>query len=168
MGAIYRKAEFTLGVSILAIITALVFTAAVMRFFGRPLIWSVDLAQLLFIWLCFLGATKALRERAHLGVDILVRHLPQRYRLWLETAVALVSLAFLCSLIWFGYRLTALNLERQFGDSGLSYAWVTGAVPAGSALLAGAILVNLVQAWRRPAMLVFTRSELASSPRTQA
>jgi len=30
--------------------------ASVMRFFGYPLVWSVDLAQLLFIWVCFLGA----------------------------------------------------------------------------------------------------------------
>ena len=52
-----------------------------MRFFGHPLIWSVDLAQLLFIWLCFIGATRAMRERGHLGVDFLVRPFPHRYRL---------------------------------------------------------------------------------------
>ena len=49
--------------ALLAIITGLVFVASIMRFFGHPLIWSVDLAQLLFIWLCMLGATRAMREK---------------------------------------------------------------------------------------------------------
>jgi TRAP-type transport system small permease protein len=35
-----------------------------------------------------------------------------------------------------GYRLTMLNLERQFGDSGISYGFVTAAVPIGCLLLA--------------------------------
>ena len=43
------KTEFVLGAALLAIITMLVFIASVMRFFNNPLIWSVDLAQLLFI-----------------------------------------------------------------------------------------------------------------------
>lgn len=158
MPRFYNKAEFAVGMTILAAITGLVFSAAVMRFFGKPLIWSVDLAQLLFIWLCFLGATRALRERGHLGIDLLVRYLPHRPRLWLETAIAVVSLVFLGALIFYGIRLTMANLARQFGDSGLSYAWVTGAVPFGSAMLAVSLLANLNEAWRTPGSLIFTRT----------
>lgn len=157
MLALYRKAEFFLGMVILAVITALVFVAAVMRFFGQPLIWSVDMAQLLFIWLCFIGATKALRERAHLGVDLLVRRLPFRARLLLETAIACAALVFLGALAWYGTQLTLLNLARQFGDSGLSYAWVTGAVPAGCVVLSLSLVANLIEAWRSAGILVFTR-----------
>ena len=73
MSDFFSKLEFVVGFALLAIITGLVFIAAVMRFFGHPLIWSVDLAQLLFIWLCFVGATRAMRQRSHLGVDFLVR-----------------------------------------------------------------------------------------------
>jgi hypothetical protein len=39
--------ELAICVALLAIITGLVFVASVMRFFGYPLVWSVDLAQLL-------------------------------------------------------------------------------------------------------------------------
>jgi TRAP-type C4-dicarboxylate transport system permease small subunit len=156
MGSLYARIEFAIGATILAVITALVFVAAVMRFFGEPLIWSVDLAQLLFIWLCFIGATRAMRQRAHLGVDLLVRLLPHTGRLWLETALAALTLVFLAVLAWEGVQLTLLNIERQFGDSGLSYAWVTVAVPAGCVLLAASILANLADAWAS-GRLVFTR-----------
>ena len=161
MPGVLGKIEFAVGGILLAVITGLVFIAAVMRFFGHPLIWSVDLAQLLFIWLCFIGATRAMRQRAHLGVDYLVRLFSRRHRLILETALALLFVAFLAVLAVEGYKLTILNWERQFGDSGLSYAWVTIAVPAGSVMLSISIISNLVSSWRQARLdgqLIFTRA----------
>lgn len=55
-----EKLEFVVGTVLPGVITVLVFIAAVMRFFGHPLIWSVDLARLFFIWLCFIGAARAM------------------------------------------------------------------------------------------------------------
>jgi TRAP-type C4-dicarboxylate transport system permease small subunit len=162
--------ELAVAVLLLAVIVALVFSAAIMRFFGRPLIWSVDVAQLLFIWLCFLGATKAMREKAHIGIDLFVRLLGHRARLAVEIAVSLVVLAFLALLAIEGYRLTLLNRQRLFGDSGLSYAFVTAAVPVGSLMLAVALLYNLVGAWRRRRegrTLVYSRSEPGSVTETE-
>lgn len=160
MPGILAKFEFAVGAVLLAATTALVFIAAVMRFFGHPVIWSVDLAQLLFIWLRFVGATRAMRERAHLGVDLLVRMLKFRNRLLIETLLSVVIVVFLVLLAVEGYRLTMLNWQRQFGDSGLSYAWVTIAVPVGSLLLTVSILSNLVQSWRHASdgkQLIFAR-----------
>ncbi len=110
--------EFAVAALLLATIVLLVFSAAIMRFFGHPLIWSVDMAQLLFIWLCFFGATRAMRNKAHLGIDLLVRHLPRRARYWLEMALSVLFLIFLALLTVEGISLTLLNLPRQFGDSG--------------------------------------------------
>ncbi|TYR33202.1 TRAP transporter small permease [Mesorhizobium microcysteis] len=141
--------EFAVAVVLLAGTTLLVFMAAVMRFFGQPLIWSVDMAQLLFIWLCFIGAARAMREKGHLGVDLLVRRAPYQHRLAVETAVTLLIVAFLAVLAVEGTKLTWLNRQRVFGDSGLSYAFVTVAVPVGCVMLCGALFHNLVQAWTR-------------------
>lgn len=152
--------ELVIGIMLLATITILVFVASVMRFFGYPLIWSVDLAQLLFIWLCFFGASRAIRERVHLGVDLLVRLFSDRMRLWIDTALSIVILGFLGILVIKGFELTMLNWERLFGDSGLSYGFVTIAVSIGSALLAISLLANLLDTWKRHErnVLVFTKS----------
>lgn len=152
--------ELAICVALLAIITGLVFVAAIMRFYGYPLIWSVDMAQLLFIWLCFLGATKAMREKSHLGMEVAVKYLGYRPHLWLQLALSAVVLAFLGVLAVEGYKLTMLNRERTFGDSTLSYAWVTAAVPAGCVLLGISLLHNMVDAWRRrgQGVLVYTRT----------
>ena len=58
-----------------------------------------------------------------------------------------------------GYRLTMLNLQRVYGDSGISYAFVTGAVPVGCLLLAITLAGHLVEAHPRLAVgagLVFS------------
>ncbi len=154
------QAELAICVALLAFITGLVFVAAIMRFFGHPLIWSIDMAQLLFIWLCMLGATRAMREKSHLGMEILVKHLGHRRQLWVEMICSVIVLAFLAALVVEGYKLTVLNSERTFGDSTLSYSWVTAAVPVGSLLLGAALLYNMVVAWRSrdQGLLVYTRT----------
>jgi TRAP-type C4-dicarboxylate transport system permease small subunit len=152
--------ELAICVALLAVITGLVFIASVMRFYGHPLVWSVDMAQLLFIWLCFLGASRAMREKSHLGMEVLVKYLGYRSHLWLELACSLVVLAFLGVLVVEGVKLTLLNSERTFGDSTLSYAWVTAAVPVGCAILGISLVCNMVDAWRRrrQGLLVYTRT----------
>ncbi len=154
------QVELAICVVLLAVITGLVFVAAIMRFYGRPLIWSVDMAQLLFIWLCFLGATKAMREKSHLGMEVAVKYLGYRPHLWLQFLCAAIVLAFLGVLAVEGYKLTLLNRERTFGDSTLSYAWVTAAVPVGCVLLGVSLVYNMVDAWRRrgEGVLVYTRT----------
>ena len=158
--------ELAICVVLLAIITGLVFVAAIMRFFGHPLIWSVDMAQLLFIWLCMLGATRAMREKSHLGMEILVKHLGYKYHLWLEMVCSVIMLAFLAVLVVEGYELTLLNRERTFGDSTLSYAWVTAAVPVGCVLLGASLVYNMVMAWRRRSQraLVYSRTAVDRTP----
>ena len=154
------QVELAICVALLAAITGLVFIAAIMRFYGHPLIWSVDMAQLLFIWLCMLGANKAMREKSHLGMEVMVKYLGYRSHLGLEMACAAIVLAFLAVLAVEGFHLTLLNRERTFGDSTLSYAWVTAAVPVGCFLLGVALMQNMADAWRRSGqgLLVYTRT----------
>ncbi|MBL4893191.1 MAG: TRAP transporter small permease, partial [Rhizobiaceae bacterium] len=141
--------------------------AAVMRFAGYPIIWSVDMAQLLFIWLCFLGATATMRRKGHIGVDLLVRMLGHKYRLWLETGQAALFIVFLSVLVVQGYLLAVANKERVFGYSGVSYYFVTIAVSVGCATLALAIIANVVDAWRERAdgkTLIFSKTNGADTP----
>lgn len=155
MSRLLIRIEDIASKTLLAAIVVLVFLAAVGRSLGYPLIWSVDMAQLLFIWLCFLGANRAMRAKAHVGVDLFVRKLPHASRRVIDIALALLALAFLLALIVSGYRLTVLNWQRVYGDSGISYAWVTSAVPVGAALLAVTVLGNLVSAIRTRSLVFY-------------
>lgn len=170
MGSFFRTLEFLIGAGLLLVITFLVFIAAFMRFFGHPLVWSVDLAQLLFIWLCFFGAVRAMRERAHLGVDLLVRLFGRNVRLAIELGLSVLFIAFMAVLAFEGYGLTVLNWARIFGDSGISYGFVTIAVPFGCVLLSIVILANAIEALRDPdkTRLIFARTQAAEEPAAEA
>lgn len=159
------KIELTVGLLTLTAIVLLVFMASIMRFFGYPLIWSVDLAQLLFIWLCFLGANRALRLKSHMGVDLLIRRLHIRYRLIFESVLSVITLLFLTSLAVKGVELTLINKERIYGDSGIPYYFVTIAVPFGCIILSITIVRNLILAWKNKAsknMLIFSKDEISA------
>lgn len=140
----YKKAEEAISRFLLAACVVLVVVASLGRWLGYPIIWSVDIAQLLFVWVCFLGANQAMRRDQHVGVDLLMVHLPQRLRRWIMVVHYLLIEAFLAAMVVFGTNLTLLNVERQFSDTPLSYAWVTVSVPVGSALLFVTTLAKMI------------------------
>jgi TRAP-type C4-dicarboxylate transport system permease small subunit len=127
---------------------ALVFVAAVSRAVGAPIIWAIDIAMLLFIWCAFLGADAALRARQHIIIDIVVRLFPQRLQRALLVAHWTIIVAFLLALVVLGTQLTLLNVQRPMGDTEISYAYVTAAVPFGSLLMAITAMAQLVAFWR--------------------
>ena len=131
-----RRAEDLAARFCLAGCSALVFVAAVSRAAGAPILWAIDIAMLLFIWCAFLGSDAALRKHQHLIIDIVVRLLPQRVQRALLLAHWTIIVAFLLALVVLGTQLTLLNVQRPMGDTEISYAFVTAAVPAGSLLMA--------------------------------
>ena len=134
-GRYLARVEELISKTLLTLLVLLVFVPAVTRTFNRPIIWSIEIAQLLFAWLAFLGANQAMRAGAHIGVDVLTRHLPPRIR----KAVALFNLglvaAFLAALLWYGVELTFVSVDRRFMTTNLSFAFATVAAPLGAALL---------------------------------
>lgn len=72
----FRLLELLVVVALVAMVI-MVFGNVVLRYgFNSGIAISEEVARWLFIWITFLGAVVALRERAHLGVDMLVSRLP--------------------------------------------------------------------------------------------
>ncbi len=140
----YRKAEEAISRFLLAVCVILVVVASLGRWAGYPIIWSVDMAQLLFVWICFLGANQAMRTEQHVGVDLVLVYMSPRIRRWVMFFHYALIEAFLAAMVVFGIDLTLLNVERQFSDTPISYAWVTVSVPIGSALLFFTILGKVI------------------------
>ncbi len=135
LNRILFKAVDTLASFFLATIVLLVFLAALSRWLNYPLIWSVDTAQLLFGWLCFFGADAAMRHNSHIGMDILVRLLPQRTQRGIRMLLMLLSMLFLGIITIYGFILCYYNYERLFNTIQISYSWATLSVPIGSLLM---------------------------------
>lgn len=142
------RGEDIVARAFLAGCSALVFVAAVSRAFGAPVLWAIDVAMLLFIWCAFLGADAALRAHQHIIIDIVVRLLPRRAQRALLILHWSIMIAFLVTLVVLGTELTLLNVQRPMGDTEISYAYVTAAVPVGSLLMTITAAQQLVGFWK--------------------
>lgn len=61
----------------------------------HPFVWADELANWLFVWVIYLGATVLVRYDAHLKVEILTDRLSPRVNRWRQLGVNLLVLAFL-------------------------------------------------------------------------
>lgn len=137
--------------ALLAIISTLVFVAALTRRFGYPLNWAQDIALLCFAWLAFIGSDLLMRTDKLIVIDIIYAHLPARVRKALSIVFGIGMSFFLIVLIWFGFPLVMQSWSRVFNTLKLSYAWCTLCVPVGSILMLTTVVKRLIYDIRTPA-----------------
>src|SRR5882757_2002970 len=93
--AIGRVLETSTAALVVAEIVIL-FVGILARYvFHRPLVWSDELASILFLWLAVLGAALAFRRGENLRMTTLVNKLPLPARRQFEAVALATSLAFL-------------------------------------------------------------------------
>jgi tripartite ATP-independent transporter DctM subunit len=100
---------------------------------NRPLVWSEELAEVLFLWLAMFGAAVALRRGEHMRMTAIAQRLPRRIRPWLETIAMMVVAVFLAELI----------VPAQAYVTG-QYAILTPSMQIPDAFRSGALLVGFV------------------------
>ncbi len=123
------------------------FVTVVTRYvFGLPISYVDQLVPNLFVWVTFLGASAAMKRRAHLGLSLVAESMPPRWRARLDLVVLAGTSAFFLATAWFGWEVVVMQVRNDLTTS-LGYpAWVVGiAVPAGALLL----VVRAVEAWWR-------------------
>lgn len=151
-GNLFLTVEQTAGRLLLALVIILVFVAALLRWFSFPIVWSVDMAQLMFVWVNFIGADLAVQKRRHIGVTLLVDKFSPRGRFIVALLTDLASLAFVMTLGYFAAKLAIENPHRRFPGMSISYSWATGSAAVGSLLMIRSFVVRIVQLLRNQAV----------------
>ncbi len=138
IGNMIRKAialEEIITQVMMGFIVVLVFLAALTRYIGYPINWSVDIAQAIFVWVIYVGANQAWRNSRHIGIDFLFKQFGPKVQFYLQLFLYVIIAVFLISLIVYGIQITIVNTGRILGDIPISYSFVTIAVPVGSFLM---------------------------------
>ena len=68
--------------------------------FHHPLVWSDELASILFLWLAMLGAALAVQKSSHMRLTFFISKLPLRSQVWAETLAAGVTLILLALVLY--------------------------------------------------------------------
>ncbi|MCC1493070.1 TRAP transporter small permease [Cognatishimia sp. F0-27] len=110
-------------------------------------IWGEEIVRYSFIYLAWIGAAAAVKERGHIRIDVLMQYVGRRVKALLYIFGDLVM--FVVALIAFYWSFEAVHVSWKFGSvtHGLriSQVFFLSAVPIGFAL----VMVRLVQSFLR-------------------
>jgi tripartite ATP-independent transporter DctM subunit len=118
--------------------------------FHEPLIWSDELASMLFLWLAMLGAVVAFRRNEHMRMTAVVGMLPTKVWTFLDVVATAAALAFLVLIIEPAYEFAADEVYVTTPALEIPNAWRAAALPVGMGLMMVMALLRLVQiaSWR--------------------
>ena len=142
---INNKLEEVFLVILMALAVIIVSAQIVTRFILKtPLPWSEEVARYIFIWLVWVRAAFATKERKHIRIDVVVSRLPQIG----QKACTIIS-----TIIWIGFTIFMVYISAvltssvmtggQTGTGSGMPMWIPySAIPVGMALMLFRILQN--------------------------
>jgi TRAP-type C4-dicarboxylate transport system permease small subunit len=115
--------------------------------FSYSSIWGEEMVRYSFIYLAWIGASAAVKERGHIRIDVILNYVPQTVKTLLYMFGDVVM--FIVALIALYWSWEAVHVSWKFGSvtHGLriSQVWFLFAVPFGFAL----VTLRLVQSFLR-------------------
>jgi tripartite ATP-independent transporter DctM subunit len=164
MAGALQKAEQWLGSTVAAVAALLVVAEIVVLFSGvsarylfhKPLIWSDELAGILFLWLAMLGAVTAFQRGEHMRMTAFVGMVRPRTRAFFDVLAIAAPLVFLVLVLHPAYEFAS---DEQFVSTpalDLSNLWRAAALPVGLGLMLLIALLRLLSFndWRLSATAV--------------
>ena len=113
--------------------------------FQRPLVWSDELASILFLWLPMLGSIIALQRTEHMRMTAIVGKLEPRGRAFLDLLAIAASIAFLVFVVHPAYEFAQDEMDVTTPAMGIANSWRAAALPIGLGMM---LLVGILQIFR--------------------
>ncbi|MBS0455075.1 MAG: TRAP transporter large permease subunit [Proteobacteria bacterium] len=140
-----RLTEIPAALLVLADIVVLLAGVVSRYVFHAPLVWSDELAGILFLWMSMLGAVVALRRGEHMRMTAFVAKASPAARAFLDVLALAASLAFLLLIAHPAFEYASEEAIVTTPALEISNAWRASALPVGVALM---VLVSLLRLLR--------------------
>ena len=139
--------------ALLVVVEIIVLLAGVISryVFHNPIVWSDELASLLFLWLAMLGAVVALRRGEHMRMTALTGKASPPRRAFLDVLAIVAALTFLLLIVEPAYEFAAEEAVVTLPALEISNAFRAAALPVGCGLMIVVALLRLAQVatWRQ-------------------
>jgi tripartite ATP-independent transporter DctM subunit len=134
--------------ALLVVAEIVILFAGVVARYGlhRPLIWSDELASILFLWLAMLGAAVAFRRAEHMRMTAIVANAKPAMRAYLDLVATCAALAFLLLVAWPAYEYAYEESFITTPALQIPNIWRAAALPVGIGLMALFALLRLARA----------------------
>lgn len=99
--------KFFSSILIMAMAVIMVMNVVLRYCFGFSFNWGDEIIRYMCVYMSFLGIAAGFRYGTHIGVSVFVEKcFPEKSRKFFRLLSDIVTIAFLCLLIWFGFVLT--------------------------------------------------------------
>jgi tripartite ATP-independent transporter DctM subunit len=134
--------------ALLVVAEIVILFAGVVARYGlhQPLIWSDELASILFLWLAMLGAAVAFRRSEHMRMTAVVAGAKPAMRVYLDVVATCAALAFLLLIAWPAYEYAYEESFITTPALQIPNIWRAAALPVGICLMAMFALLRLARA----------------------
>src|SRR5215210_452673 len=121
--------------------------------FHKPIVWSDELAAILFLWLAMLGSVIAFQRGEHMRMTAIVGMLGPRARAFLDVIAVAAALAFLVLVMHPAYEFAADEIYVTTPALEIANSWRAAALPGGLLLMVVVAVLRLasVSDWRHVA-----------------
>lgn len=151
-----RLGKLTLFVVIIltGILVVTVLTGVFFRYIIRDsLSWTEELARYLMIWAALLAVSVGIKDKEHVGIQLLIKQFPPRITKIITFIVYLVTIVFLAVLTVKGYQV-AVRAKNQLSLAlNISMYWPLMSIPVSGVLAIIQQLIQLILIFK-PGMLV--------------
>lgn len=132
--------------AVFLVMVVIVFAQVVLRYaFDISLSWGAELSQYGMVWLCFLGAALAVKERDHMRVDYFINLLPRSFEPFVHIFLNLILIAFVAYLSYSSIPITRAFMQDVTPGLGIPYGYVSLAMPVGGLLMLFYLITDSVR-----------------------
>ena len=146
---VVRRMEEVVFTLIIVIMIAIGLAPIILRYTGMPgITWTESLSQHMLLWITFLGAGTAIRERSSISIDAAPHLLSPRKRIFLRAITEIFS-AIVCGVLVY-FSISFVQDTFEFEKSTVAFLnikewWLTAALPCGFLLLSVRLIIAAIE-----------------------
>ncbi len=113
-------------------------------------IWAEEIARYAFIYVAWIGASAAIKERAHIRIDVILPLFSKRMRgvIYIFGDIIALILAVLAFYWSMESVLTSIHFDSVTHGLRISQAWFLAAVPLGFSMMIVRLLQSMQRVWK--------------------
>jgi TRAP-type C4-dicarboxylate transport system permease small subunit len=147
---IFEKITVVLVACLLMVLTFNVFFQVLSRHLIKiPMVWTEEIARFSFIWCAFLGASLAVKNKAHFAVELLTKRflsLRKAFAVFVSFCIMTVAGVFLIQ----GVRYSIMGLERISPTVNIKMIWIYASIPVSACLMLFYVVEQLIDELKTP------------------
>lgn len=109
----------------------------------KPIPWSEELARYLFVWITFLGSGVAVKNKGHVGVELVLDRIPKSLRKIFLILAFVACVTFCILMVTNGITMVQRTMNQRSAAMSMPMSYAYVAIPIGFLLMAINFIVHI-------------------------